>query len=363
MDEMIITLMDAKKPQAKMGVKKLNNIQDEVDEILKSMLKDIIEKILESEMDELLGYEKKSTQMNKTGNSRNGYNKKRLKTRIGRIELRVPRDRRGLFVPKLIEKYQTKANDLEQHIIPMYARGFMNHEIIIQLKNLYGADASGQFIHNIMGKIMPSIEGWRSRPLKSVYPLVFFDGLNLKINRVNRVLNKNAIMVVAINENGVKEILGMWVVDKETTNFWIGVCTDLKQRGVNDIYIACRDGSSEISSAIKAIFPKTEQQFYINRQIRTSMKNVSYRDLKNLILDLKRVYQAKSVEDAVVNLEALDNKWGGKYPQLIQSWMENRTDLSAYYKYSEDIRHIIYSTNAVDGFQRVLNKKGLSIIC
>ncbi len=327
------------------------NLED-VHALLKTLFKETLEKMLESELDEHLGYEKNSVAGNNSGNSRNGYGKKTIQTELGQTELRVPRDRNGSFEPQVIEKRQTKSEDLENRIIAMYAKGMSNRDIEDHLRDIYGVDASPALISKITDKILPEVAQWQSRPLDAVYPIVFLDGIVFKVRRDAKVINKCVYSVLGINMDGRKEILGIWISENESASFWATVCNELKNRGVEDILIVCHDNLGGFSDAVATIFPKTEQQLCIIHQIRNSTKYVSYKDLKPLMADLKLVYGAPSLDDAEYRLEELRDKWSKKYPQVLKSWDANWTELSAYFKFPDEVRRIIYTTNAVEGFHR-----------
>jgi putative transposase len=329
---------------------------DDIQNLLKDLFKDTIEEMLEAEMSEHLGYEKHSTEGDNSGNSRNGYNRKTLKSKFGETEIKVPRDRNGEFEPKLISKYQTKTGDLEQQIIAMYAKGMTTRDIEDHLRDIYGVEASASLISRITDRIMPQVLEWQSRPLEAIYPIVFLDGIVFKVRKDSKVINKCVYTVLGIDMDGKKEILGLWISENESASFWLSVCNELKNRGVQDILIACRDNLNGFSSAIETVFPKTEQQLCIIHQIRNSTKYVSYKDLKAVMSDLKLVYGAPSLDDAEYRLEEFREKWDAKYPQIYKSWQSNWAELSTYFKYPDDVRRLIYTTNAVEGFHRILRK-------
>jgi putative transposase len=331
------------------------NLED-VQVLLKELFKGTLEQMLEAEMDEHLGYEKYSVQGNNSGNSRNGYGKKTLKTDLGETEILVPRDRNGAFEPQVIEKRQTRSDDLENRILAMYAKGMSNRDIEDHLRDVYGVDASASLISRITDKIMPVVAEWQNRPLDAVYPIVFMDGIIFKVRKDAKVINKCMYTVLGIGMDGRKEILGLWLSENESASFWTSVCNELRNRGVQDILIACRDNLSGFSTAIEAVFPKTEQQLCIIHQIRNSTKYVSYKDIKALMADLKLMYGAPTLEDAEYKLEELREKWGKKYPQILKTWDANWTELTTYFKYPEEVRRLIYTTNAVEGFHRMLRK-------
>jgi putative transposase len=339
----------------KLLAEKCSNMKD-VQILLKSLFKGTIEQMLEAEMEEHLGYEKHSSVGDGSGNSRNGYNRKTLQTEFGETELQVPRDRNGEFEPKLIAKYQTKTDDLESRIIAMYAKGMSNRDIEDHLRDIYGVEASAALISRITDKIMPAVTEWLSRPLDSMYPIVFLDGIMFKVRKDSKVVNKCVYSVLGINMEGKKDILGIWISENESASFWLSVCNELKNRGVQDILIACRDNLSGFSSAIETVFPKTEQQLCVIHQIRNSTRYIAYKDLKPVMADLKKIYGAPTLDDAEYRMEEFADKWGKKYPQIIKSWKANWTELTTYFKYPEEVRRLIYTTNAVEGFHRMLRK-------
>jgi putative transposase len=323
---------------------------------LKNLFAGAIEKMLESELDEHLGYEKNSSLGNNSGNSRNGYGKKTVKSEWGESEISVPRDRNATFEPQVIEKRQTRTDDIEARILAMYAKGMSTRDIEDHLRDIYGVETSASLISRITDKLMPAVAEWQSRPLEAVYPVVFLDGIVFKVRKDSRVINKCLYSVLGINMEGRKEILGIWLAENESASFWASVCNELKNRGVEDILIACRDNLSGFSSAIGTVFPKTEQQLCVIHQIRNSTRYVPYKDIKAVMADLKRVYGAPSLDDAQFRLEEFREKWEGKYPQILKSWDANWAELSTYFKYPQQVRTLIYTTNAVEGFHRMLRK-------
>jgi len=332
-----------------------NSVED-VHTIIKNLFKGTLESMLQSEMDEHLGYDKHSVTGNNSGNSRNGYNKKTLKTELGECEILVPRDRNGEFEPQLIAKGQTRSDNLESRILAMYAKGMSTRDIEDHLRDIYGVDASPALISRITDKVLPAVTEWQSRPLDAVYPIVFLDGIVFKVRTDSRVKNKCIYSVLGINMDGKKEILGIWMSENESASFWTNVCNELRNRGVEDILIACRDNLSGFSTAIETVFPKTEQQLCVIHQIRNSTKYVSYKDIKPVMADLKLVYGAPTLDDAEYQLEEFRDKWANKYPQILKSWDANWAELSTYFKYPQEVRTLIYTTNAVEGFHRMLRK-------
>jgi len=331
------------------------NMED-VQAMLKSLFKGTLEQMLEAEMEEHLGYEKHDPLGNNSGNSRNGYGKKTLKSELGETEIIIPRDRNGEFDPQVIAKRQTRSDDLESRILAMYAKGMSNRDIEDHLRDVYGLDASASLISRITDKILPAVSEWQSRPLDAVYPIVFLDGIIFKVRKDARVVNKCLYSVLGINMDGRKEILGMWLSDNESASFWTTVCNELKNRGVQDILIACRDNLSGFSTAIETVFPKTEQQLCVIHQIRNSTKYVPWKDIKQVMAGLKLIYGAPTLDDAEYKLEEFREKWGKKYPQILKSWDNNWAELTTYFKYPQEVRTLIYTTNAVEGFHRMLRK-------
>ena len=328
----------------------------DVQEMLKHLFKGTLEAMLEAEMDEHLGYEKHEGSGDLSGNSRNGYNTKRIQSEMGETELRIPRDRRGEFRPRVIERYQTKTEGLEEQIIAMYGKGMSNRDIEDHMRDIYGVEASASIISRITDKILPQIQEWQSRPLEAVYPIVFLDGIVFKVRQDAKVINKCLYSVLGVNMSGRKELLGLWVSENESASFWLSVCNELKNRGVERILVACRDNLSGFGRAIQTAFPNTEQQLCVIHQIRNSTKYVSYKDLKAVMADLKRVYGAPTLPDAEYRLVEFGEKWSGKYPQIVKSWEENWAELTTYFKYPAEFRRVIYTTNAVEGFHRMLRK-------
>jgi putative transposase len=325
-------------------------------EKLKTLFAGALEKMLDAELEEHLGYEKHSVLGNNSGNSRNGFGKKTIKSEWGESEIVVPRDRNGTFEPQVIEKRQTRTDDIEARVLAMYSKGMSTRDIEDHLRDIYGVEASASLISRITDKIMPEVAEWQSRPLSEVYPVVFFDGINFKVKKDGKVINKCVYSVLGIDIDGKKDILGIWISENESASFWTTVFNEMKNRGVKDILIACHDNLSGFSNALGTVFPKTENQLCIIHMIRNSTKHVSYKDIKPVMADLKKVYGAVSEEAAMYALEEFKDKWSGKYPQIYKSWEANWTDLSGFFKYPAEMRRLIYTTNAVEGFHRMLRK-------
>lgn len=329
---------------------------EDVHEMLKDLFKGSLQQIFEAEIDDHLGYKKHSVEGNNTGNSRNGYSKKTIQTKYGKTEIDIPRDRNSEFEPKIIGKYERTSNQLEDQIIAMYAKGMSTRDIEDHMRDIYGIDVSPTMVSKITDKIIPMITEWQSRPLDRVYPIIFLDAIHFKVRKENRIVNKAAYSVLGINMSGHKDILGIWIGENESASFWLGVCNDLKNRGVEDILIACKDGLSGFSDAINTVFPQTEIQLCIIHQIRNSLKYVPYKEQKELIADLKQIYQALTLEEAELAFEIFKEKWSKKHPIIIRSWENNWLELTAYFKYPYEIRKIIYTTNVIEGYHRQLRK-------
>jgi putative transposase len=323
---------------------------------LKRLFAGTIEQMLETEMDEHLGYEKNSIEGNNTGNSRNGYNHKTIISDYGESEVAVPRDRNGEFEPRVLAKRQTRTDEIEQKIMAMYAKGMSQRDIEDNLREIYGADVSQALISKITDKILPEVNEWQNRPLDAIYPIIFFDGIVFKSRKDSQIINKCVYSVLGIDMEGHKDILGTWISENESASFWAGVASDLKKRGVSDIFIACHDNLKGLGEAINAVFPKTKQQLCIVHQVRNSVKFVPYKDRKAVCTDLKRIYGAVNLDDAEYNLEEFREKWSKKYPAILRSWDENWAELTTFFEYPQEIRYLIYTTNAVEAYHRMVRK-------
>jgi putative transposase len=321
------------------------------------IFKDMVQALLRAEMTEHLGYEPHDARAKNTTNSRNGSYKKTLKTETGEIEIDVPRDRKGEFEPKIVPKYKTKTSDFERKIISMYAKGMTTTDISEHLSELYmGADVSASFISQVTDKVLPLAKEWQARALEKVYPVVFFDAIHYKVRDDGKVVSKAVYVSMAINLEGKREVLGFYIGDAESSKFWLQVFTDLQNRGVEDILIACVDGLKGLPDAINTIFPKTEIQLCVVHQIRNSIKYVGSKHQKEFAKDLRSIYTSSSEDQAKLELNNLKNKWGEKYPVVIRSWENNWDNLANFFQYSAPIRKMIYTTNIIEGFHRQLRK-------
>ena len=341
------------------GYLKENPVKDgkDVNAMMRDMMSVILEGALDGELEEELGYSKYDYRNKDTNNSRNGYSKKTMHTSYGDMDVDIPRDRNGEYEPQVIKKYQnTITQDMEEKIISMYAKGMTTSDIESHFQELYGIEVSNSTISRITDKVLPLIKEWQERPLEEVYAMVYLDAIHFHVRSEGKKKKKAVYIALGIDMEGRRDVLGMYVGENESAKFWLTVLNGLKNRGVKDILIACIDGLTGFAQAIAAVFPETEIQHCIIHQIRNSTKYVSYKDLKALMADLKRVYTASTEEIARLELDAFAEKWDGKYPTISKSWNENWATLSTYFKYPEEIRKIIYTTNTVEGFNRQLRK-------
>ncbi|WP_240414715.1 IS256 family transposase [Paenibacillus periandrae] len=330
---------------------------------LKDLFAETLQEMLEAEMDTQLGYDKYDTKNKQTPNSRNGKSKKTITSEYGEQEIQVPRDRQGEFDPLVVKKHQSNVTGIEDQIIAMYAKGVSTRDIQDHLEQLYGIDVSPTMISNVTNKIVPLIKEWQNRPLQSVYAVVFLDAIHFKVKQDGHIVNKAAYMVIGIDLDGNKDVLGMWIGENESSKFWLTVLNDLKNRGVQDILITCVDNLTGFSQAIAACYPQTEIQKCIIHQIRNSTRFVSYKDLKKVTADLKPIYKATTEDAALLELDRFEEVWGSKYPLIIRSWRTNWDELATFFKYPPEIRKLIYTTNIIESYHRQLRKvtKGKSI--
>ena len=321
--------------------------------LLTQLVKDLTEMALQGEMDAHL----QENSLEEGGNRRNGFKKKTVKGSGGSFELEVPRDRNSSFEPQIVKKRQTVLNDeLDNKILALYSLGSSYNDITSHLQEIYGVDVSAATISAVTDRIMPQITEWRSRPLESLYTILFLDGMFFKARQDGKVITKVLYNIMGINQTGYKEILGFYASESEGAHFWLTVLNDLKARGVQDIIIACVDGLNGFPEAINSVFPKTEIQLCVIHQIRGSLKHIASKNQKEFMVDLKTVYKAETKDLAEYNLLKLEEKWGSKYPMVIKSWQRNWDNLSSYFKYSAEIRKLIYTTNPIEGFHRQVRK-------
>jgi len=352
-------LTDKMIEQLKADLSKAKTYEDLMgkDGAIKKLISKSLEQMLESELTEQLGYDRYSPAGKNNGNSRNGKTHKTLKNDNGEIEITVPRDRNGEFDPIIVKKYERTIGPIENKIISMYAKGMTTRDIQSHIQELYGLDVSATLISNITDKIVNLAIEWQNRPLEGIYPIVFFDAIHYKVrDDSKKVISKAAYTCLGIELSGRKDLLGLWVGEAEGANFWLSVLTELKNRGVKDILIACIDGLRGFPEAITTIFPKTEIQLCVIHQIRNTLKYVASKDQKEFMKQLKTVYSASTEEAALENLNELEEKWSKKYSLALKSWRVNWANLSTFFKYPEEIRTIIYTTNAVEAVHRQFRK-------
>jgi putative transposase len=316
-----------------------------------------LEHMLEAELTAQLGYEPYAATGRNSGNSRNGKRPRSLRTSAGDMTIQVPRDRASEFQPALLEKYQSSTNELEEKIIALYAKGVSTRDIQENLQELYGVEVSAQTISTITDKVWSLVEAWQTRPLAAVYPIVYLDAIHLKLRRDGRVLNTAVYIVLGVDVDGQRDVLGHWVGDgAEGANFWLSVVTDLQARGVEEIFIACIDGLTGFKDAIHAVFPQTQIQRCVIHQVRQSLTYVSWKDRKAFVADLKTIYQAPTREAGELRLLELGERWGDRYAVAIRSWERHWEDLATMFDYPAEIRRLIYTTNTVEGYNRQLRK-------
>ena len=335
------------------GVSSMEDIQN----LFKETIAEFMENGLDAELDDELGYSRYDYKNKDTENSRNGHSHKTLRTSFGDVKVSVPRDRKGEFDPQILKKNQTSiSQDVEEKILSMYAKGMTTSDIEVHIRDIYGIEVSDTTLSRVTDKILPIAKEWQQRPLEAIYAVVFLDAIHYHVRSEGQIIKKAVYIAIGINLDGKKDVLGMWVGENESAKFWATVLNGLKNRGVEDIFIACTDNLTGFSSAIEAVFPKTEIQNCIIHQLRNSSKYVSYKDIKALMADLKAVYAAVDEAAALDALDIFSERWDKKYPKISQSWRDNWANLSTYFKYPQEVRRLIYTTNTIEGFNRQLRK-------
>ena len=336
--------------EAAKGIKTEQDLND----FRQMLTKVTVERALNAELDDHLGYDKH--EVSRTSNSRNGTTSKTLRTEDGQFELNTPRDREGSFEPKLVKKNQTRFTSMDDKILFLYAQGMTTREIVKTFKELYGADASPSLISKVTDSVIEEVVEWQSRELDPIYPIVYLDCIVLKIRQDKQVINKAIYLALGVNMEGHKELLGMWISENEGAKFWLSVLTELQNRGVQDILIACVDGLKGFPDAINTVFPETQIQLCIVHMVRNSMKYVPWKNYKAITADLKTIYQASTEESALKALADFSNKWDEKYPQISRSWKAHWENLNTLFQYPEDIRKAIYTKNAIESLNSVIRK-------
>lgn len=342
-------------------VKKCKTIDDVIgkDGLVQRLIKDVLENILEVEMGEHLGRDKYDRQTDidqDDRNYRNGYSKKTLRSSFGDVDLDVPRDRKAEFEPQIVKKYETVCNELDKKIISLYAKGMSTRDIQAEVEDLYGITLSPSMISKITDKVIATATEWQNRMLDEIYPIVYLDAMYFKVRSNGKIVNKAVYICLGYTLEGYKDILGIWVDEAEGAKFWLSICNDLKNRGVKKILIACMDGLKGLPQAIKTVFPTVDIQTCIVHQIRNSIKYIASKDKKAFMKDLKEVYKATTEDLALAQLDNLKEKWGSNYGMVIDSWYNNWNNLDTFFKFSPQIRKLIYTTNVLEGFNRQVRK-------
>ena len=339
-------LADYKKPEDLIGENGL----------LKQLTKMLVERALDAEMAEHLGHGKNEPVTNLSGNARNGKSKKTLKGEFGELPIEVPRDRQGSFEPQLIPKHQTRWSGFDDKILSLYARGMTVREIQSHLEEMYGTEVSPTLISSVTDAVMDEVKAWQSRPLDSIYPIVYLDCIHAKVRDSGVVRAKAVYLAIGIDMTGNKEVLGLWIAQTEGAKFWLQVVTELKNRGLQDIFIACVDGLKGFPEAIETIYPKTKVQLCIVHMVRHSLNYVSWKMRKEVAADLRAIYASGTVDQASAALDAFEERWGKDYPSIAQSWRRNWSRITPFFDYPPEIRRVIYTTNAIESVNMSLRK-------
>jgi putative transposase len=329
---------------------------DELDNYLHQVFKTGVEKMLEAELDEHLGYDKHCAEGINTGNSRNGKTTKLVKTKRGDVSIEVPRDRNSSFEPIILPKRKRMIDKIEDVIISLYAKGMSTRDIETQIKEIYGVSVSSSSISNITERVMVDIEQWQKRPLDSHYLIVWMDGIVFKVKQDNKIINKSIYIVMGLNTTGRKEVLGLWINETEKASFWMHILTELRARGVQDIIIACTDNLKGLTQAIKAVFPQTLTQLCIVHQIRNAIRFIPSKNRREFMSDMKKIYQAINREDALEAIDNLNKKWTDKYPYSVKSWIQNQDELTHFLNFPLEIRKIMYTTNIIENLNRNIRR-------
>ena len=339
-------LADYKKPEDLIGENGL----------LKQLTKMLVERALDAEMAEHLGHGKNEPVTNLSGNARNGKSKKTLKGEFGELPIEIPRDRQGGFEPQLIPKHQTRWSGFDDKILSLYARGMTVREIQSHLEEMYGTEVSPTLISSVTDAVMDEVKAWQSRPLDSIYPIVYLDCIHAKVRDSGVVRAKAVYLAIGIDMTGNKEVLGLWIAQTEGAKFWLQVVTELKNRGLQDIFIACVDGLKGFPEAIETIYPKTKVQLCIVHMVRHSLNYVSWKMRKEVAADLRAIYASGTVDQASAALDAFEERWGKDYPSIAQSWRRNWSRITPFFDYPPEIRRVIYTTNAIESVNMSLRK-------
>ncbi len=328
--------------------------ESDLDDFRKMLTKVTVETALNAELDEHLGYQKHQSRT--SSNSRNGYSGKSIITDDGEVDIDVPRDREASFEPQLVRKHQTRFQSMDDKILGLYAKGMTTREIVATFKEMYDADVSPTLISKVTDSVLEQVIEWQSRPLDEIYPIVYLDCIVVKVRQDKQVINKAVYLALGVNMEGQKEPLGMWLSETEGAKFWLNVLTELQNRGVKDILIACVDGLKGFPDAINTAFPETQIQLCIVHMVRNSVKYVPWKDYKAVTTDLKKIYQSSTEDEALLALEQFSDRWDSKYPQISRSWTAHWDNLNTLFNYPDDIRRAIYTTNAIESLNSVIRK-------
>lgn len=330
--------------------------QEDFNELFKALKKRGLEAALAGELTDHLGYDKHGRSLSGKSNSRNGYSKKRVTTSQGELELDIPRDREGDFEPQLIKRYQTRFDGIDDKILSLYARGMSVRDIQSELSELYGDAVSTTLVSHVTNAVMDDVKAWQSRPLDELFPIVYLDCLVVKVREDKRIINKAVYLALGVNAEGHKELLGMWLSQNEGAKFWLNVLTELKNRGLETVFIFCVDGLTGFPDAIETVYPQAKIQLCIVHKIRQSLKYVSWKERKEIATDLKSIYGANTLDEAEIALASFAEKWDAKYPNISQSWQRDWEQLTPFFSYPHDIRRAIYTTNAIESLNMSLRK-------
>lgn len=330
--------------------------QKDLSKLVGQLMKTVIETALNSELDDHLGYDKNDKSESRKVNTRNGYSPKAIKGDLGEIEIQNPRDRESSFEPQLVPKHKTRLEGFEEKILHLYARGMTTRDIQSAIKDMYNADVSHTVISNVTESIIEEVKAWQNRPLESIYPIVYLDCIVVKVHQDGRVINKAIYLALGVTVEGRKDLLGLWISENEGSKFWLGVLTDLQNRGVNDIFIFCVDGLTGFPDAISSTFPKAKIQLCIVHMVRNALRYVPAKDMKAVASDLKSIYNAPTREAAEQALDDFSEKWSSKYPNIEKSWRNKWPNLITIFDYPDEIRKVIYTTNAIESLNSVIRK-------
>jgi transposase-like protein len=338
---------------AKQAAKSIKSEADLTD-FRKMLTKVTVEAALNAELDEHLGYARH--EQSNQNNSRNGFSSKTIRTEDGEVDLDAPRDRDSSFEPQLVKKNQTRFTSMDDKILYLYSKGMTTRDIVATFKEMYDAEVSPTLISRVTNAVIEQVVEWQARPLDAVYPIVYLDCLVVKVRQDKHVINKAVYLALGVNVEGHKELLGMWISENEGAKFWLNVLTELQNRGVKDILIACVDGLKGFPDAINTVYPDTQIQLCIVHMVRNSLKFVPWKDYKAITADLKRIYQSITEDEALMSLEQFEQRWDSKYPNISRSWRNNWQNVSTLFNYPEDIRKAIYTTNAIESLNSVIRK-------